>query len=109
MKIATIDESDFDGSTLEPLRCVQAAKAAAQYHNAMAGWHCESPSGRNPKIVSIITANVIISSLIREQRSRFWQYLGLAILAITFLQPRLMARADDRGSTASHTDSSSKT
>jgi hypothetical protein len=107
MEITAIDEGDFYGSTLELLRGVQTAKATSQYDDTMAGCHSQCPSGRNPDILSIISATVIVSPLIRGQRSGFRKYLALAIAAVA-LQPNMVAHADDPPSLAPHSSSSSK-
>lgn len=106
MKITAIDEGDFHGSALELLRRLQTAEAPTQYHNAMATCHSQFPSGRNFDILSVISANVIVSSLIRGQRRWFWKYLALAIAAVA-LQPNLAAHADDPATLAPHSSTSS--
>lgn len=58
-------------------------------------------------MLSIISANVIVSPLIRGRRCRFWKYLALVVAAIV-LQPNLAAHADDPASIPPHLSPSSK-
>jgi hypothetical protein len=99
MKITTIDERDFDGSALELLRGVQPGESPAKYQNAMTRSHGQRASRSNVDILSIISANVIVSFLARRQRKVKLGLQALVIAAMVLL-PSVSARPDDPGSTS---------
>jgi hypothetical protein len=103
MKVPSIDQRYFHGSSLQFLRGVQTSKSPTQDQDAVPRYHRERPFRRNLALRRIISSCVGFLNLIRGEREAVLRFAGAA-LALLVLVPVLCVSAD--GPTAKSGDAS---